>query len=233
MVAHCLFEQSGTFKNEFKKLGVEAYDYDILNDYGQTDFQIDLYEEIRGGYEEKPSIFDTFKSDDIIFAFFPCTRFESRIMLVFRGEQYQQKNDSDRKKLNTSMRLHEELHENYELISKLVCICLDRNLKMVIENPYMQPHYLTNYWCIKPKIIDRNRRENGDYMEKPTQYFFINFEPKQNLVFEPITWVEKRRCDDISGKDRARIRSEIHPQYASRFIRQYVLDESEVQNEQK
>ena len=52
MVAHCLFEQSGTFKNEFKKLGVEAYDYDILNDYGQTDYVIDLFNEIRGGTTE-------------------------------------------------------------------------------------------------------------------------------------------------------------------------------------
>lgn len=49
MKVHCLFEQSGTFKNEFKKLGYEAYDYDILNDYGETDYQIDLYKEIRGG----------------------------------------------------------------------------------------------------------------------------------------------------------------------------------------
>lgn len=52
MKAHCLFEQSGTFKNEFKKLGIEAYDYDILNDYGQTDFIIDLFAEIRGGTKE-------------------------------------------------------------------------------------------------------------------------------------------------------------------------------------
>ena len=49
MKAHCLFEQSGTFKNEFKKLGIEAYDYDILNDYGQTDHVIDLFAEIGGG----------------------------------------------------------------------------------------------------------------------------------------------------------------------------------------
>ena len=27
---HCLFEQSGTFKNEFKKLGVDAEDYDVI-----------------------------------------------------------------------------------------------------------------------------------------------------------------------------------------------------------
>lgn len=26
---HCFFEQSGTFKNEFKKLGIDALDYDI------------------------------------------------------------------------------------------------------------------------------------------------------------------------------------------------------------
>lgn len=50
MKAHCLFEQSGTFKNEFKKLGIEAYDYDILNDYGQTDFQIDIFSEIEKSY---------------------------------------------------------------------------------------------------------------------------------------------------------------------------------------
>lgn len=50
MRVHCLFEQSGTFKNEFKKLGYEAYDYDIQNDFGETDFQIDLFAEIvRGG----------------------------------------------------------------------------------------------------------------------------------------------------------------------------------------
>ena len=36
MKVHCLFEQSGTFKNEFKKLGFQAYDYDILNDVQST-----------------------------------------------------------------------------------------------------------------------------------------------------------------------------------------------------
>lgn len=49
MRVHCLFEQSGTFKNEFKKLGYEAFDYDILNDFKETDFVIDLYKEIEGG----------------------------------------------------------------------------------------------------------------------------------------------------------------------------------------
>lgn len=34
---YCLFEQSGTFKNEFKKLGYEAIDYDIQNEFNETD----------------------------------------------------------------------------------------------------------------------------------------------------------------------------------------------------
>ena len=49
MTVHCLFEQSGTFKNEFKKLGYESYDYDIQNAFGQTDYVIDLFSEIGGG----------------------------------------------------------------------------------------------------------------------------------------------------------------------------------------
>ena len=49
MKVHCLFEQSGTFKNEFKKLGIDAEDYDILNDFGETDHVIDLFSEIERG----------------------------------------------------------------------------------------------------------------------------------------------------------------------------------------
>lgn len=63
MIAHCLFEQSGTFKNEFKKLGYEAYDYDIQNEFGETDYVIDLFAEIESGYQGKPSIFDNISTD--------------------------------------------------------------------------------------------------------------------------------------------------------------------------
>lgn len=171
MVAHCLFEQSGTFKNEFKKLGYEAYDYDIQNEFGETDFVIDLFAEIENGYDGKPSIFDNITQDDLILAFFPCTRFEAKIPLMFRGELFQQKNYTDMQKLETSMKLHEELHRNYMLISKMVYLCLIKGLKLVIENPCTAPHYLTTYWCIKPKIIDKNRRLNGDYMKNQLSIF--------------------------------------------------------------
>ena len=70
MIAHLLFEQSGTFKNAFKKNGVEAFDYDIQNEFGETDYIVDLFKEIEGGYQGKQSIFDKIKSEDIVIAFF-------------------------------------------------------------------------------------------------------------------------------------------------------------------
>ena len=178
------------------------------------------------------SVFDRFDPEDIILAFFPCTRFECQIQLAFRGKAFQMKKWTDIQKLDYSMRLHEELHHNYMLLSKMVEVVEKKGLRMVIENPYTQPHYLTMYWCIDPTIVDRDRTKNGDYMKKPTQYFFIGFEPYQNLVMEPLEEVERRVCEKIcEGKKRQRIRSEIHPQYASRFIRQYLIDERRKDNE--
>lgn len=43
---HCFFEQSATFRDEFRKLGYESFDYDIQNSFGKTDYQIDLFVEI-------------------------------------------------------------------------------------------------------------------------------------------------------------------------------------------
>ena len=122
--AHCLFEQSGTFKNEFIKLGIPAEDYDILNDFGETDNQVDLFKEIDNAYDNKPSIFEDITQDDVIIAFFPCTRFECMIPLAFRGEQTQQRNWTDAQKLEYSMKLHDELNDLYKRLCKLCIVCM-------------------------------------------------------------------------------------------------------------
>lgn len=122
--AHCLFEQSGTFKNEFIKLGVPAYDYDILNDYGQTDYQMDLFAEIDKAYMGQQSVFDTFDQDDVLLAFFPCTRFENQAYLNIRGDNHSMKNWSDQRKLENDIKLHRELAELYDKVTKLAVVCL-------------------------------------------------------------------------------------------------------------
>lgn len=77
MIVHCLFEQSGTFKNAFKKYGIEAYDYDIQNEFNETDYVIDLLKRLRG-YQGEPSLFDKISPDDLIFAFFLALIFLTR-----------------------------------------------------------------------------------------------------------------------------------------------------------
>lgn len=63
---HCFFEQSATFRDEFRKLGYESFDYDIQNSFGKTDYQIDLFVEIEKAYDEEESIFNNITKDDLI-----------------------------------------------------------------------------------------------------------------------------------------------------------------------
>ena len=235
MKAHCLFEQSGTFKNEFKKLGIDAYDYDILDAYGETDYQIDLFAQIRGGYNGEKSIFDGISKDDIILAFFPCVRFENQIMLAFRGQAHGMEKWNYKQKMLHDMELLAELKENYDLVNQLFIICMDKGLKLIMENPFSEEHFLRRYWCYPPAIIDRDRRENGDWFKKPTQFWFLNCEPKNNLIFEPLEFLDfnsadmiremrKKDIEKTGAKTIKQARSIIHPQYANRFIRQYLID---------
>ena len=235
MKAHCLFEQSGTFKNEFKKLGIEAFDYDILNNYGETDFQVDLFNEIVQAYSGGRSIFDEITTDDLILAFFPCIRFENQIMLHFRGQAAQQSKWSLEKKKAYDMDLLDEVNTMYKYVNYLFIVCIRKGLRLVMENPYSEEHFLRRYWCYLPSIIDKDRRENGDYYKKPTQYWFLNCEPKNNLLWEAIPYnaIECKdairmmnKCDfqKTGANSKKEARSMIHPDYANRFIRQYLID---------
>ena len=234
MKVYCLFEQSGTFKNEFKKLGYDAYDFDILNNYGQTDRVVDLFSEIRGGYRGEPSIFDEITPEDLIIAFFPCIRFENQVMLMFRGQQFQIKDWPLDKKMEYDMNLLDEVNDMYKYVNQLFITCIRKNLKLVMENPFSEEHFLRRYWCFLPKIIDRDRRENGDYYKKPTQYWFLNCEPKNNFLLEAVPYnaidckdairmMSKEHYEKTGAKSKKEARSMIHPDYANRFIRQYLI----------
>ncbi len=218
---HCFFEQSGTFKNEFKKLGYEAEDYDILNDFGETDHVIDLFQEIQNAYDGKASVFDIIAGggQDVIVAFYPCVRFEDQIQMHFRGTCFQLKNKSDEYKLEQDLKLHKELSNLYEIVTKLAIVCIRKNIPLIIENPYSTTHYLVKYWAIPAKIIDMNRRERGDYYTKPTQYWFIGCEPSYNMILEAQIWNDKKIVNDESKVERSMISKD----YANRFIREFII----------
>ena len=219
--AHCFFEQSGTFKKEFRKLGITAEDYDILNDFGETDHVIDLFEEITRAYDGAESIFDDILPSDLIVAFFPCTRFEDQVLLSFWGQNSGMRGFSQKQKLEYDLKLHLELSLFYEMVTKLAIVCLDKGLKLVIENPYSSQHYLVRYWSLPSDFVDNDRTLRGDKFKKPTQYWFINCKPSYNVIFEPqIVHKEYKTIEYCSNKVE---RSMITHEYANRFIREFLL----------
>lgn len=226
---HCFFEQSGTFKSEFVNLGIPAEDYDIQNVFGETDHVMDLYSEIMKAKNHEPSVFDEIGKDELIFAFFPCIRFEDQILLWFGGKCHSQEKWTDVQKLEYDMKLQQELTDLYIYISSMCIVCLERGIPLIIENPYSKEHYLSQRWCLFPKVIDTDRRERGDKQKKPTQYWFINCEPSNNFIWEAqIVWDESeytthRQRKSYNGLSREIMRSMITHEYANRFIREFIL----------
>ena len=223
---HCFFEQSGRFKNEFRSLGFEAWDYDIQNEFNETDFVIDLFSEIEKAYANQLSVFDDIKQEDTIIAFFPCTRFEDQVQMHFRGTAFQMRKYTNEQKLEIDLKLHKELSKFYEIITKLAIVCLRRKIPLIIENPYSTTHYLTKYWAIPSTFVDKDRTARGDYYEKPTQYWFIGLKPSYNMILEAYTWNKKKNIIHTHSKTE---RSLISKEYANRFIREFILSKEELE----
>ena len=157
----------------------------------------------------------------MIIAFFPCVRFTSQILLEFSGENSMMKNWSIEKKLKYDLKMQEELTHLYNLVTKLALVALRKNIRLIIENPYSSRHYLTTHWALKPAIIDMDRTKRGDFYEKPTQYWFVNCCPKNNLIWE--AQVQQKTIKKVSNESKVN-RSMISKEYANRFIREYILD---------
>lgn len=220
---HCLFEQSGTFKRCFIEKGYKAFDYDILNEFGETDFVVDLFKEIEAAFDGSSSIFDNIKSDDLIMAFFPCVRFEFQFSMHLLGNAFQMKKWSLEKKLLNSIKLMDEVNYFYSIVSKMVVVCIRKDLKLIIENPYRgNYHFLTRYWPFKPSIIDIDRSKLGDTFYKPTQYWFLNCEPMNNFNFgDDLSYKgEKDKIVNVRGAARSMLSME----YARNFIDSFILD---------
>lgn len=220
-IVHCLFEQSGTFKKEARKMGLTAYDYDIEDNFKQTDYKCDLFREIEDGYFGRPSVFDNVNPRDIVLAFFPCTMFSAVSMFWLRGDCKSEKGWSDERKVSTAMARHSLLAEFYQYFCHLYLLALRKGFRLVIENPYALDHYLKRFFPVKASLVIDNRREYGDYYVKPTQFWFVNFLPRQNVFFQPIdSYPFKRIGKEANGFSR----SMISPCFASLFLRCFVLD---------
>lgn len=229
---HCFFEQSGTFKNEFIKLGIPAEDYDIQNNFGETDHVIDLFEEIRGGYDGQPSIFDSITSDDLIVAFFPCIYFcaPSQMNFTWGCINYRRMTLKER----TDAILHRDRLRSqfYAICIKMFAIAGERGIRLIMENPWSENTYLKGNFILPPSFIDNNRMERGDYRVKPTAYWFVNCEPTRLRTFQFDKSNEKKTHMTSRASIKAGIcseeRSMISADYARNFICDKILGKAQV-----
>lgn len=239
---HCFFEQSGTFKNEFIKLGIPAEDYDIQNNFGQTDHMDDLFQAIEDAYDGKPSLFDNITPDDLILAFFPCIKF-------CNIAEYNQRSAQEiwRKQGMDIHRIYELLKKEsddryffYQKCLKMHAVVEFKGLRMIMENPWNEINYTNYFFFKKVTMIDKDRTIRGDYFKKPTGYWFTNCEPTygRSLQQTPkelikhtginLTSKEKQKIRNIAKGSRksglcSEERSMISHDYARNFICDFIL----------
>ena len=224
-VAHCLFEQSGTFKNEFKKLGINAYDYDIQNNFNETDFVIDLFNEIDNAYQGGKSIFDNMTKDDIVLAFYPCIYFCATSQMSFYLSYINYHCLSFDERIEEIIKRSAKREDFYVRLIKLCAVCQTRGLRLIVENPWSEQTYLKANFIKVPDLVDNNRLLRGDYYKKPTAYWFWNCEPTSGFSYqydkEPKTIMESRG-DNQAGLCSTE-RSIISHDYARNFICDFIL----------
>ena len=221
---HCFFEQSGTFKNEFIKLGIPAEDYDIQDHFGQTDHKIDLFNEIETAYRGGQSVFDSISKDDLIMAFFPCVYFSDMSQILHTWGAYP-KYDC-KKATDIILNRSNNRHQFYQLCIKMLAIAKTRGLRMIMENPWGTQSFLRNDFVTPPAIVDRDRSLRGDYFSKPTAYWYINCEPTMGLTIQKLHKPKRVKKDaKPSGKagQCSEERSMISPDYARNFICDFIL----------
>lgn len=222
---HCFFEQSGTFKNEFIKLGIPAEDYDIQNNFGQTDHTDDLFMAIEDAYSGKKSLFDNITKDDLILAFFPCIFFCENNQLYFMGCHKNLSLLTKKEKADTIIKRAKDREFMYEIVLKMFTVCDMLGLRLVVENPYSAQHFLVGNFPYSATIIDKDRTMRGDYYKKPTQYWFLNCEPTQGCTHQKITILKRiARCKcSVKAGICSEERSLISPDYARNFICDWII----------
>ena len=222
---HCFFEQSGTFKNEFIKLGIPAEDYDIQNNFGETDHIVDLFQAIEDAYDGKPSLFDSIGGGDLIMAFFPCIYFSCLSQMAFYMCYKNYRGLSDEDKIKEILRRSDNRKEYYDRLIKFCAVSLRKGIRMIFENPWSEQTYLKANFIKVPDVVDMDRMKRGDYFKKPTAFWYWNCEPTQGQSYQN----DKERKTQMKSRGSGQAglcseeRSMISPDYARNFICDFII----------
>lgn len=230
---HCFFEQSGTFKREFIKLGIPAEDYDIQNNFGETDHADNLFKAIEDAYDNKPSLFDRISKEDFIIAFFPCIYFCAASQMAFSWTYTNYRAKTMREKTDLILQRSKDREYFFSLAVKMLAVVQMRGLRLVMENPWSEQTFLKANFVAAPTLVDMDRTKRGDYYTKPTAYWFINCEPTYGRSFQRPK--EHKTIMSSKGANHAGICSEerslISSDYARNFICDFILGKEQAHSE--
>ena len=229
---HCFFEQSGTFKNEFIKLGIPAEDYDIQNNFGETDHVVDLFKAIEDAYDGRPSLFDNIRGgqDDLILAFFPCIYFDCLSQMGFGWYNHNYVKLSTKEKTEAILTRSENRERFFRLAVKMFSVAEQKGLRLIMENPWSMQTFLKANFIFPPALIDNDRSMRGDFYKKPTAYWFMNCEPTHGQTLQRLH-KPKRIVDQPHARGGglcSELRSMISPDYARNFICDFILGKEQL-----
>ena len=226
---YCFFEQSGTFKREFAALGYEAEDYDIQNNFGETDHIVDLFSEIDEAYAGRKSLFDSITEDDLIVAFYPCVYFCATSQMAFSLGCTKYRCMEDEEKIKKILERDTNRSEFYQRLIRFVAVCLRKRIRLIIENPWSEQTYLKANFIKPPDVVDSNRLLRGDYFKKPTAYWFWNCEPTYGESYQfdkkPKTILQSK--GGVKAGICSEERSLVSGDYARNFICDFVIGKNQ------
>ena len=117
----------------------------------------------------------------------------------------------------------------FRLLVQLVSLVEQRNLRMIVENPYNEQTFLKANFVMPPTIIDTNRTLRGDYFQKPTAYFYVNCSPTFGQTYQKDK--EQKSIMNSKGSGKAGLcseeRSMISPDYARNFICDFIIGKTQ------
>lgn len=218
----CLFEQSGTFKNAFKRAGHNAIDIDISDKFGETNMICDIFDQLDGIIENYDFMIEAFIKSDLIIAFFPCTWFSNFNTLIWSRKWKNFKYDMFKTEQDITDYINARRTKYDRAVRglyKLIDLCKRFEKPLIIENPVSTE-------IIKllgePTYTDNNRSLHGDNFKKPTAYYCYD------CHLNPLDIIPREMNKNVLTENKGINRSLINPVYADNFVKHIVIDHVDI-----
>ena len=162
-------------------------------------------------------------------AFFPCIYFTCMSQMLISWTHRNYRNLGPKEKTEQILERSANREKFFRLCVKMHSVCYQRNIRMIMENPWSEQTFLKQNFITNPSMVDKNRLLRGDNFMKPTAYWFVNCSPTYGKSLQPkapgknICQIEPNRMPGLCNEER----SMISPDYARNFICDFILGKAQ------